>query len=286
MNEPQEYSDAEVARLGLLLDEDRATVGLCPELDELWNWMHGDCEPEREAEILSHLAADEDLYELWRSLRVELANLVTADGQVTSIDGMKEDQVATTVASSKINPWLRDWSNGAFAYAAMLALVVVNLGVFRSQVDQDTPVWENWRVPKAVAQGKLSEETEIELQPVLVGIHAALESLEHDPVGPDGRTLPDALRQCKSSYRQCQTRRQHMFTLGKLATLTLNRCQNNLTVAVPLELDSIERTLDRSDVLGIMRAPVARWNSADHGDTSTICAAASLVLDRALTSLE
>jgi hypothetical protein len=74
MNEPEDNDiDRRLAIAALAMDAESVAEGPRPEHDELWDFIHGAVTDRRRAEILSHLADDDELFSEWHSLKVTIS---------------------------------------------------------------------------------------------------------------------------------------------------------------------------------------------------------------------
>ena len=294
MNESDRFNDKDLGNLGALLSRQVSGIGPVPEADELWNWMHGECEPGRADEIRSHLAADEDLYDLWQALRGESAaqpstfqneslDNVDAGTGGSTLSGAVPDRKNTT---DSFFSWFSRWPAGAIAYGALaVMLMIVVLPHTGSPVAQH-PLWQHWRLPKTVPDELTSNQFRFELQPFLVGVREALLDIDARPVGPENRQLPMVSPACPDAEIACLQRQEQLFRLGNITTATVYQCVTGGVVSVPEPLLEIASVVSSRPILAPFDSPLSDWIAADDQMREQICSASSTLLNRALGAMK
>lgn len=241
--------------------------GASPDADELWRWMHGECNPVRAKEIRTHLAADEELYELWQSFRREIAiqhsgNSTFKEERATAASAMRSIQDNPdnrNTSSSAFFSWLSGWPAGAVAYAAVATLLFT---VLLPHLPHSVPapeqyvLWQQWRVSKSTPV-KLSDQSyRSGVQPFLVGVRTALIAIGAEAVDPENRPLPAEYLACTVSDAECLQRQVRLLSLGELSVGTVFRCvTGNAAVDVPETLFDVQASVMSSQTLSPFHAP-------------------------------
>jgi hypothetical protein len=289
-----QFDDRKLGRLGTLIENRVQADGPAPEADELWNWMQGDCDPGRADQIRSHLASNEELYELWQALRSE-REAIPATAQYQQLEQAKPEISNPGTTSGSDAPdqapdgffsWLTSWPAGAFAYAALgIMILLVMLPQSGPPLSQHA-LWQHWHVPKTSADNIPDELSRIELQPFLVGIRSALQAIGEKPVDFENRVLPEDFPVCPDTESGCLHRQEQLFELGELTTVTVHKCVTGEAVAKPTALPELGDMLVTRPALSRLNTPMLDWIAAENTQREKICAAASTVLNRGLAAME
>ncbi|MFK8080284.1 MAG: hypothetical protein AB8B97_08370 [Granulosicoccus sp.] len=282
-DQTDEEANRRLAMLGLAISEPGTAQGDRPDMAELWDFMHGAVSEARRAEILSHLAEDEELFSDWQNLQTTALEVE----QVQIADGMPPDGKKDETASTAIWQGLTDWFFhnrwiSAGGLAAAIALLVIGT------LDQRPPApenfWQDWSQPISSQSAAQDSVLRDELDAVLAGVRSQLIELSYAGTGPSQEPLPENAPPCQNDDALCKERRAALFTLGGLAIDQLSQCQTKN--AIPSEflpdLQFVAGIVRSHPPLAILATPLNRWVQAAEQDALAACDAAALVISGAL----
>lgn len=299
MNESEDNEiDRRLAIAALAMDTESVAKGLPPEHDELWDFIHGAVTDRRRAEILSHLADNEELFSQWHSLIVTIdefpeptAEYIAAEIPDTKINRSEArgDHMAGTEPASTATWWQRliNFPIRLPLVSTGIAAAIVGILILSpSDPSKDAPMdfWTNWSQPISTSTESADPALRADLDALLAGVRDQLIALNYAPLNPNGELLPEHIPACSEGENFCTIRREALFQLGLLVVGQLHDCRSPTKTAAPGLSDPAiaSRSIVEQNLPVLLVAPLKAWISAHGQDQFLACEAAANFLGQAL----